>query len=1112
MNRSKPVLLLSFLFSFFQLVNAQNRDPVDYVNPYIGTDKSSHFTVWESQGATFPGVLRPFGMVQVTPDRYTFSDKKIQSFSLLNHNTGWSSGGTFRLMASTGPVDSTFWPRASSFRHAREKTTPYYYSVQLDDDSIQAEFTATERTAYARFTFPASSSAHIFLDQLSEIALQDSMTLTGKSYGVYFIARFNTPFHSCLAADGRVIEPHVSRSLGAILLNFDISTKQTVEIKLAFSETSSAHAENNGAIEMPGWDFAQACRDSRKIWNDRLGQVEIKGGTTIQKEIFYTALYHSLFMPRLISDHVSGTATDSTAYTGRDRYTPLYPWDTYRSFHPLLTILDPEREADMIQSVLDEYDLTGWLPTGNMMGNHNIQVILDAYSKGIRNYDTAKAVKAIRASVLQAPYARREMNDYVKFGYVPSEIASSVTHSLEYAYDDWAAAEFIKTAGHKITDSDDLQQLQQRAYGYRNLYQPDSGFMQAKTASGKWTTGGYAEGTEWTYTWSTPHDVQGLINLMGGPDKFSNKLQQCFEKGYYVHDNEPPLHYAYLFNYAGQPWLTQKWARTIVENSYSQDPGGLPGNDDLGALSSWFVLSAMGFYPVTPGLPVYEIGSPLFEEVTIHLTNGHSFIIRANNASPENKYIQSAAIDGTPLDHPWFAQKDILNGKTLVFEMGPTPNKTWAARPGNAPLSMTTGEPAFHFGKMSLSTRTLRPDQSAWASMEVVNKGSATGTAEWTLFDNGKKVQTIHKIVAAGERAIARFNFQLYRPGRHSIAVNGSTGETVFVLNRPASFQLSEVTPPLQPFVFEQDSCILSAKIKNTGGQAGTFPARLYVDQKEAQLKKITLQPGEEKEVRFVFTPPTAGSYSISIGRQPVVPIRVLQHHPRQYLDTALWSQLKAVLVLNFEEGPGALVKDQSGHGNDAMVKGPVKWVDGLFGQAIQTNSMQGAYLELPRSPSLEKLSHNPTMTMMCWIYPMEENNFADVIDKMEWHSLQIKGSNTFVNFYTGGWEGHEAVADVPAEWNRHWHHLAGVTKGDTLRLYIDGRLAATKIAEPRNPKGETGTSDYSGGPFTIGRNPANPDRVFNGYIDDVMIFEEPLSKQQVNDLMLPFLIKPRLP
>ena len=1094
MNPSKTVLLPILIFFIFIQAKAQNRDPVDYVNPYIGTDKSSHFTVWESQGATFPGVLRPFGMVQIAPDRYTFQDKTIRSFSFLNHASGYASGGSFQLMASTGPVDSTFWPHPSSFRHATEKTTPYYYSVQLDEDSIRAEFTAAERTGYVRFTFPASSSPHIFLDQLSEIIVQDSMTLTGRTYGGYFIAKFNTPFGSCLAADRSVIEPRISRSLGAILLNFDSSAPRTIEIKLAFSTTSSAHAENNGAMEIPGWDFVQACRDNRKIWNDRLSQVEIKGGTPVQKEIFYTALYHSLFMPHLTSDRGSA----------RNHYVPLYPWDTYRSVHPLLTILDPEREGDMIQSVLDESNRTGWLPTNNMMGNHNIQVLLDAYNKGIRNYDTAKAVKAIRAAMLQAPYARREMNDYVRFGYVPSEITSSVTHTLEYAYDDWAAAEFIKTAGHKTADYNELQLLKQRAYGYQNLYQPDSGFMQAKTASGKWTSGGYAEGTEWTYTWSTQHDVQGLINLMGGPDKFSNKLQECFEQGYYVHDNEPPLHYAYLFDYTGQPWLTQQWARYTVENSYSNDPGGLPGNDDLGTLSSWFALSAMGFYPVTSGVPAYEIGSPLFEEVIIHLTNGRSFTIRANNNSSKNKYIQSAAIDGIPLHRPWFTHEDILKGKTLVFEMGPAPNKTWAAGANAAPFSMTMGAPAFHFGKIVLSNLTLRPDQSAQVSMEVVNKGPAAGTAEWILSDNGKKTQTIHKIVGAGEHTITRFDLRLYSPGTHSITINGSAPQNVVVLNEPPAIRLSDFTSSGQPFVFEEDSCILSAKIKNTGGQSGTFPTGLYVDQKRIQLQLIPLQPGEEKEARFIFTPSSAGSHSISIGNQPAIPIRVLEQHPRQFLDTALLAQLKAVLVLNFEEGPATLVKDHSGYGNNAMVKGPVKWVEGLFGKAIQTNSMQGAYLELPRTPSLEKLNHNPTMTMMCWIYPMEENNFADVIDKMEWHSLQIKGSNSFVNFYTGGWEGHEALADVPAEWNRHWHHLAGVTDGDTLRLYIDGRLAATKKAEPRNPNGETGLSDYSGGPFTIGRNIPNPDRVFKGYIDNVMLFEEPLTWQQINDIMLP--------
>src|SRR5258708_609641 len=910
---------------------------------------------------------------------------------------------------------------------------------------------------------------------LEEIYICGSLSLTGRRGGAFFIARFDTPFQSCLAADGSVIKPHESRLVSSILMNFKIGAHRTVEIKLAFSNTSYARAENNAALEIPGWDFAQACREGRKIWNDQLGRIEIKGGTPAQREVFYTALYHSLFMPALISDHKSAvnsglqsgfsSGIDSTAYTSRDQYTPLYPWDSYRSEHPLLTILDPERESDRIQSVLDEYDRTGWLPTGNMMGNHNIEIILDSYNKGIRNYDTAKALRAIRASVLQAPYARREMNDFVRLGYVPSDITSSVTHSLEFSYDDWAAAEFIKAAGdksvgskapgNKAADSNDLDRLRQRAYGYERLYQPDSGFMQAKTIAGEWTGGGYCEGTEWTYTWFTPHDVHGLINLMGGPAKFSDKLQECFEKGYYVHDNEPPLHYAYLFDFAGQPWLTQQWARKIVEDSYSNDPGGLPGNDDLGALSSWFVLSAMGFYPVTPGRPVYEIGSPLFEEVTIHLTNGHTFTIRAGNASHENKYIQSAAIDGIPLDHPWFRHEDILEGKTLVFEMGPSPNKTWASGLNKAPYSMTTAAPEFHFGTMSPSVRIVRPAQPVRVSVEVANKGQATGTAECALFDNGKKIETIHKIVGAGKNRNIRFDLRLYQTGTHAISVNGSAPQKVLVLSSPPSFRISNFIPPAQPFVFVKDSCILSARIKNTGGIQGSFPAPLYVGKKEAQRKKITLQPGEEKEVRFVFSPEAQGIFQVSIGNLPAVPIHVLGPHPHKSLDTVLLSQLKAVLVLNFEEGASALVKDHSGRGNDATVNGPVKWVDGLFGKAIQTNAMEGAYLALPQSPALERLNHSPTLTMMCWIFPMEEGNFADVIAKTEWNALQVKASNTLVDFYTGGWEGHEAIANVPPDWNRHWHHIAGVTEGDSLRLYIDGRLFATKKAEPRNPRGD---------------------------------------------------------
>ncbi len=517
---------------------------------------------------------------------------------------------------------------------------------------------------------------------MSALTVVGDTVLTGQCRGSWFIAIFSKPFRPDHTTDG----PQIT-------LNFTTSAGEVIDVRTGFSRTSLTAATANLKSEMPGHDFNRISAENRKTWNRLLSRIEIKGGSPARRAVFYTALYHSSFMPAIVSD--AGETR---------RYTPLYPWDTYRSEHPLIALLDPTAEGEMIASVLSEYDRTGWLPTGNMLGNHNVELILDSYVKGVRNFDIGKAAEAIRKSLLEPPYARRDMALYNALGYVPDSRVNSVSQTLEFAYNDWAGGIFLQIAGKEgsgkqatgdraSADQAAIDSLLHRSLNYRHVYDPEMGFMRAKTDSAVWTSGGFCEGTPWTYIWYVPHDVKGLINIMGGKNVFSEKLSTCFAKGYYVHDNEPPLHYAYLFDFTGEPWKTQQWARQITGTSYSDVPGGLPGNDDLGALSSWYVFSAMGFYPVTPGRPLYELGSPVFKSCTLHLPNGKDFTILAPASSARNRFIQSATLNGRPYQRPWIAHQDIRAGGTLVLMMGPLPNKHWGARPEDAPPSETTGAP-----------------------------------------------------------------------------------------------------------------------------------------------------------------------------------------------------------------------------------------------------------------------------------------------------------------------------------------------------------------------------------------------------------------------------------
>ncbi|MHA4810980.1 GH92 family glycosyl hydrolase [Flavitalea flava] len=1071
----------------------QAASPADEVDPLIGTDKSSHRTVWESNGATFPGVLLPFGMVQITPDSYHYKDTHIGGFSFLNHHSGWSSGGNFLIMPFTGPEK-----KSSSFLHSREQSHPWQYDVDLPDFDIHSSFTATVHAGFGRFVFPASGQSHILISDVSEVKIISDSILTGQSHGIWFIAHTSKPFHiQHSGKEGDSSDSNSSESNSSeIRLDFTTRAGEIIDLRIGFSLTSIAGAAKNLLVEIPDHDFEKISRENKQIWNRRLRSIEIKGGDAQRRRVFYTALYHSSFMPAILSD----------AGEIPRRYSPTYPWDTYRSEHPLIALLDPLAEGEMIASTLDTYDQTGWLPTGNMLGNHNVELILDAYNKGIRNFDVVKARQAIRKSLLDSPYARRDMSSYNRLGYVPAYVVNSVSQTLEFSYNDWAGANFLKTAGETPEEDIDVETLLRRSYNYRHLYDAASGFMRARNVDGSQASGGYCEGTEWTYSWYVPHDVNGLVNLMGGKEAFSKKLSECMEKGYYVHDNEPPFHYAYLFDFVNQPWKTQQWVRHICEASYSADPGGLPGNDDLGALSSWFVLSAMGIYPVTPGRPVYEIGSPLFNECVVHLPNGKDFRIQAPSNSSANKYIQYATLNGQPYLRPWLSHMDILAGGTLVLHMGPEPNKKWGAAVEDAPPSQTTGHPDFTVSPPLLSSPTAEAGEVVEWSCKVSNTGLAAGSRHLAIFVDGKYYADAKVLVNAQDTQHVILPIVLYYAGSHVITIGKEKSpRKLFVKAKEPAFVYRDLSVPLPSVFYRKDCFTVSAKIKNTGSRKARTSAILYLNHKPFRTKTTTLEPGQEKEVSFPISGNDCTPVSeIAIGDLSPSTVRILEPGMLPSADTTLLHRLGAVMVLNFDQGPAQQVTDISGEGNNGKVHGKVKWVEGLFGKAIQTNAMQGSYIEIPSGKELDSLGHNETMTMMAWIYPMEEENFSDILCKGDWNSLQLKGSNTFINFYSNGWEGHEAFSPVPSGWNRHWHHIAGVTRQAFEELYIDGRLVGVKKMEPRDPKGETGAGDYSGSHlWNIGRNGSDPTRVFKGYIDDVMLFRKALTVEEINKVMM---------
>ena len=732
--------LLSFLF-FLVIFGAciSDRQPasaVDYsllVNPFIGTD----FT-----GNTYPGAQAPFGMVQLSPDNglpgwdrisgYYYPDSTIAGFSH-THLSGTGAGDLYDIsyMPVTLPYREAEAPLGihSKFRHSDEEASAGYYRVLLKDYNINVELTATERCGIQRYTFPKAQSA-VFLNlkkamnwdftQDSHIEVVDSCTIQGYRFSdgwargqrVFFRTRFSKPFRSseidttAIIQDGKTIgTAYVAR------FNFDTTDGEEIVLCTALSGVSMEGAAGNLAAEAPHNDFDKYVAETKENWNRQLGKIEVRGICDLDDKVnFYTALYRTMIAPTVFSD-VDGS------YYGPDKkihkadgwvnYGTFSLWDTYRAAHPLLTYTEPVRTNDMIKSFLAFYDQNGRLPVWNfwgsetdmMIGYHAVPVIVDAYLKGIGDFDAEKALKACVATANLDNY--RGIGLYKKLGYIPYNIKDeynadnwSLSKTLEYAFDDYCIAEMAR----KMGKTELAEEFYKRSQNYKNVFNPATGFMQPVDDKGVFIrpfcpddyTAHICESNGWQYLWSVPQDIRGLITLVGGKDRFAEKLDSMFTYipagkedlpifstgmiGQYAHGNEPSHHVIYLYNKVRQPWKTQKYVAQVMHHLYFNAPAGLCGNEDCGQMSAWYVFSAMGFYPVNPADGRYIIGSPLLDECTLKLAGNKEFRIRTIRKSPEDIYIQSVTLNGKKHKDFFITHQDIMNGGTMVFKMGKKPS------------------------------------------------------------------------------------------------------------------------------------------------------------------------------------------------------------------------------------------------------------------------------------------------------------------------------------------------------------------------------------------------------------------------------------------------------
>jgi predicted alpha-1,2-mannosidase len=711
---------------------------VDWVNTYVGTggDPSQN----SEYGGTMPFVTTPFGMTSWTAQTrqngigtssYEYHDTNIQGFIGTHQPAIWMGDyGYVTLMPSSGTFNSTPTARQQPFSRRDEISTPYYYSVVMGSNAaqkIRTEITSTDHAGYLRFTFPAGTPASVMIEATrpgvngyvnvdmahGEITGynpdrmdSDLGPMLLPNFKGYFVVRFKQPMATGSTYTGGTLSTTSTQTTGnnvGAYATFDTTKNgNIVEAQVGTSFISIAQARANLNAEMPQWNFEQTEAALKDTWNKKLNIATVEGASDDQKHIFYSGLYHSLLYPKLFSENGQYySAFDDKVHQGTS-YTAFSAWDTFRAENSLLTIFAPERVGGMVKALLQDYEEGGWMPkwpnpsyTNIMISTHADSIVAEAIRKGFTGFDYNEAYQAIYKDAMTPPdgdltnqwidrqgghppyEARAGLTYYKELGYIPvDKTATDVSNDLEDTYEDWTAAQVAKAVGKE----GDYEYFMDRSKNYRNLFNPATGFFQAKTYAGAWAdpTWGWTEGDKWVYLYAPLHDIPGVVNLLGGQAAAAQELDTHFADGHNNQGNEPSHHYGYLYDFMGQPWKTQAAVHQIAAASYQNIPNGILGNEDCGQMSAWYIFTAMGFYPLNPASGDYMIGSPLFGRTTLNLPNGKTFIVDAPGASDNNEYIQSATLNGQPLNVPVITYEQIMAGGKLAFVMGSSPSK-WAA-------------------------------------------------------------------------------------------------------------------------------------------------------------------------------------------------------------------------------------------------------------------------------------------------------------------------------------------------------------------------------------------------------------------------------------------------
>lgn len=726
------IIGLLFLCGFYACSSGKENisevDCAQYVNPFIGNADNGH---------TFPGACAPFGMIQASPESgnaswrycsgFNYEDDEIFGFAQNHLNgTGCPDLGDILMLPFSGIIENREYK--ARIDKSRQTARPGYYAVTLPDFGINAEVTATEHTAFYRYTYQNDEEANLFIDLqsglvtspqgirdrvlFSDMQMPDGRTITGHNETNGWVRRH---FYYVIAFDKsykvkEMLPVREGEKAKRFVLSFDLKRGEALQVKIALSTVSVNGAKASLQKENPDWNFDKMKGETYQRWNTLLQRVRVEG-TDKQKTNFYTSLYHLYIQPNNIADtdgRYRGVNDSVSTSPSGEYYSTLSLWDTYRAAHPLYTILTPERVNGMVNSMLAHHKAYGYLPIWTlwgkenycMIGNHGIPVVVEACMKDIKGIDPEQVYGEVKNTLTRNHY-RSEWNIYDEYGYYPIDLIKdeAVSRTLEGAYDDYCAAQLAR----KLGKEEDYRFFMKRANYYKNLFDPESQLMRGKDTKGNWrvpfdklalshagTAGGdYTEGNAWQYTWHVLHDIDGLIDLMGGKEAFITKLDSLFFLqsdaksagfvgdvtgliGQYAHGNEPSHHVVYMYTLAGEQWRTAELVREIFDKFYLPKSDGLCGNDDCGQMSAWYMFSALGFYPVDPVSGNYVLGAPQIPQATIHLLNGKYFTVKAQNYSSANKYVKSVMLNGNLVTNT-ISHTQIMNGGTLVFEMTDIP-------------------------------------------------------------------------------------------------------------------------------------------------------------------------------------------------------------------------------------------------------------------------------------------------------------------------------------------------------------------------------------------------------------------------------------------------------